>query len=400
MKVFITGIGIISAIGENVSRTIESLISGKTGIGPVRLLDTAHKNDYVAGEVNKSDQELMNHLNLDEKDANRYTRTALLAMTAAKEAYDNVRTGKEKERIRTGVLSANTVGGMSVTELHYPVTEQDKDIRFSLIHSPGHSTEEIARYLNVRDYATTISTACSSSANSIMNAARMIRNGMLDRIIAGGADALSKFTINGFRSLMILDPEQCRPFDEYRKGLNLGEGAAYLVLESEEMVRRYDRRVIAEIKGYANANDAYHQTASSPEGKGAMMAMQNALKISGLKPDDISYINVHGTGTPNNDLSEGMAISGVFDKVPFFSSTKAYTGHTLGAAGAIEAVFSLLAIKHDMIFPNLNWQSPMKEFDFRPVTGLLTNAGVKNVLSNSFGFGGNNTTLIFSSSPA
>ncbi len=397
-RVFVTGFGIISAIGENVSQTTDALISGKGGIGPIKLLNTVHKNDYVAGEVSKSDQELITHLNLDQKNKNSFTRTSLLAMTAAKEAWEQARIGDEKEKIRTGVLSANTVGGMSVTELHYPVTEKDKDIPFSVIHSPGHSTEEIARYLDVQDYVTTISTACSSSSNSIMNAARMIRNGWLDCVIAGGADALSKFTINGFRSLMILDPEQCKPFDENRKGLNIGEGAAYLVLESEELVRRYDRHIIAEIKGYANANDAFHQTASSPEGKGAVMAMNKALQISALKPEEISYINVHGTGTPNNDLSEGMAISRIFGNVPPFSSTKAYTGHTLGAAGAIEAVFSLLAIEHDMVFPNLNWETPMKEFDFKPVTELLTNTDVKNVLSNSFGFGGNNTTLIFSSS--
>ncbi len=395
MRVFVTGFGIISAIGENVSRTIDSLKTGKHGIGKIRLLNTVHKDDFVAGEVNISDEELMLHLGLPEKNNNQYTRTALLAMTAAREAYLNAHIEKDREdNIRTGVLSANTVGGMSVTELHYPVTEADRDIHFSLIHSPGHSTEEIARYLNIRDYVTTISTACSSSANSIMNAVRMIRHGRLDRAIAGGADALSKFTINGFRSLMILDPEQCKPFDEKRNGLNIGEGAAYLVLESEELVNRYNRNIIAEIKGYANANDAFHQTASSPEGKGAVMAMSKALEISRLKPEEISYINVHGTGTPNNDLSEGMALSRLFGRVPPFSSTKAYTGHTLGAAGAIEAVFSILALQEDMVFPNLNWHTPMKELDFTPATEWIPHAGIRNVLTNSFGFGGNNTTLI------
>jgi len=394
-RVYITGIGIISSIGNNVTQTLLSLTSGKHGIGPIRLLDTVHKNEFVAGEVQKSNKELIEALGINERNQNKLTRTALLAMVAAKEAYLNAAI-KEDPGVRTGVLSANTVGGMSLTELHYPANERDKDIRFSLIHSPGNSTEEIARLLGVRDYVTTISTACSSSASSIMNAARMIKHGRLDRAIAGGADALSKFTINGFRSLMILDPEQCKPFDENRKGLNIGEGAAYLVLESESLVKQYNRQVIAELKGYANANDAFHQTASSPEGKGALMAMSKALQTSGLLPNDISYINVHGTGTPNNDLSEGMAISQLFSQIPPFSSTKAFTGHTLGAAGAIEAVFSILALQNDMIFPNLNFHTPMKEFDFIPETELLTNAGIDHVLSNSFGFGGNNTTLIFS----
>ena len=394
-RVYITGIGIISSIGNNVTQTLLSLTSGKHGIGPIRLLDTVHKNEFVAGEVQKSNKELIEALGINERNQNKLTRTALLAMVAAKEAYLNAAI-KEDPGVRTGVLSANTVGGMSLTELHYPANERDKDIRFSLIHSPGNSTEEIARLLGVRDYVTTISTACSSSASSIMNAARMIKHGRLDRAIAGGADALSKFTINGFRSLMILDPKQCKPFDENRKGLNIGEGAAYLVLESESLVKQYNRQVIAELKGYANANDAFHQTASSPEGKGALMAMSKALQTSGLLPNDISYINVHGTGTPNNDLSEGMAISQLFSQIPPFSSTKAFTGHTLGAAGAIEAVFSILALQNDMIFPNLNFHTPMKEFDFIPETELLTNAGIDHVLSNSFGFGGNNTTLIFS----
>ncbi len=394
-RVYITGIGIISSIGSNINQTLHSLTSGKHGIGPIKLLDTVHKNDFVAGEVQKSNEELIEELGLNKGSQNKYTRTALLAMAAAREAYLNAAI-KEEPGVRTGVLSANTVGGMSLTELHYPASVKDKNIRFSLIHSPGNSTEEIARLLSIRDYVTTISTACSSSANSIMNAARMIKQGRLDRVIAGGADALSKFTINGFRSLMILDPEQCKPFDENRKGLNIGEGAAYLVLESESLVKQHNRPVIAELKGYANANDAFHQTASSPDGKGAIMAMSKALDTSGLLPNDISYINVHGTGTPNNDLSEGMAISKLFTQIPPFSSTKAFTGHTLGAAGAVEAVFSILALQNNMIFPNLNLQTPMKEFDFKPETQLSTNVDIRHVLSNSFGFGGNNTTLIFS----
>jgi len=394
-RVYITGIGIISSIGSNITQTLHSLTTNKHGIGPIKLLDTIHKNDFVAGEVPESNKKLIENLGLNERDKNKYTRTALLAMTAAKEAYINAAINEENG-VQTGVLSANTVGGMSLTELHYPATFMDKDIRFSLIHSPGNSTEEIARLLNIRDYVTTISTACSSSANSIMNAARMIKHGRLDRAIAGGADALSKFTINGFRSLMILDPEQCKPFDENRKGLNIGEGAAYLVLESESLVKLHNRQVIAELKGYANANDAFHQTASSPNGKGALIAMSKALQQGDLIPDDISYINVHGTGTTNNDLTEGTAMSQLFNRVPPFSSTKAFTGHTLGAAGAVEAVFSVLSLQNDIIFPNLNLHTSMKEFDFTPETKISKNAGIRHVLSNSFGFGGNNTTLIFS----
>jgi 3-oxoacyl-[acyl-carrier-protein] synthase-1 len=196
---------------------------------------------------------------------------------------------------------------------------------------------------------------------------------------------------------MILDKAGCRPFDENRAGLTLGEGAAYVILESEEIVKTRNKKVLAELTGYANANDAYHQTASSPEGTGAWLAMQQALLLSGLKPEQISYVNVHGTGTQNNDLSEGIALQKIFgEKMPPFSSTKSYTGHTLGAAGAMEAVISVMSISHGILFPNLRFETPMKELDITPLTKVMRNVEVRNVLSNSFGFGGNNSTLILS----
>jgi len=192
-----------------------------------------------------------------------------------------------------------------------------------------------------------------------------------------------------------LDNEPCKPFDENRKGLNLGEGAAYLVLESEDAVRRYSKTIYGEVLGYANANDAYHQTASSPEGNGAVLSMKNALENAHIEPNQVSYINVHGTGTLNNDDSEGTALQTIYgDAVPLFSSTKAFTGHTLGAAGAVEAVFSVWSINERLIFPNLNLKTKIQKFNFSPNVELLTNQEVNIVMSNSFGFGGNNTTLI------
>jgi 3-oxoacyl-[acyl-carrier-protein] synthase-1 len=196
---------------------------------------------------------------------------------------------------------------------------------------------------------------------------------------------------------MILDKEGCRPFDENRAGLTIGEGAAFLVLESEDLAVKQGKKIYGIVSGYANANDAYHQTASSPEGTGASLAMSGALEMSGLKPSDINYINAHGTGTQNNDLSEGIAIQKTFQEhVPPFSSTKSFTGHTLGAAGAIEAVISLLSIQHHCIFPNLRWTDRMKELQIEPVSMLIKDIDVKHVLSNSFGFGGNSSSLIFS----
>jgi 3-oxoacyl-[acyl-carrier-protein] synthase-1 len=286
---------------------------------------------------------------------------------------------------------------MDKTEINFRKYHLGKPYNnFILTHDCGDSTEKIAARLGFRDMVSTISTACSSSANSVMFGARLIRHGLLDRVVAGGTDALSKFTLNGFNTLMILDKHHCRPFDKSRAGLNLGEGAAFLVLESEESLG--GRKPICALTGYANANDAFHQTASSPDGFGPFLSMTAALKSAGLQPSDIDYINAHGTGTDNNDLTEGIAIERIFgEHVPPVSSTKPFTGHTLGAAGAVEAVISALSIAHGTIFPNLNFRDKIEELHFEPVTRTLNGRSLRNVLSNSFGFGGNDSTLILSS---
>jgi len=229
--------------------------------------------------------------------------------------------------------------------------------------------------------------------------AKLIKNGVLDRVIVGGTDSLSKFTLNGFNTLMILTDSYNTPFDNDRKGLNLGEAAAFIVLESDEVVKKENKKVLGYLSGYGNANDAHHQTASSENGQGAYLAMEKALKVSGLDKKNIDYINVHGTATPNNDLSEGIAMIRIFgeNQVPEFSSTKAFTGHTLAAAAGIEAVYSILAMQNNVIFPNLNFKTKMEEFDLTPITELKEK-NINHVLSNSFGFGGNCSTLIFSKS--
>ena len=244
---------------------------------------------------------------------------------------------------------------------------------------------------------TTISTACSSSANAIALGTRMIKQNLLDIAIVGGVDALTKFTLNGFNTLQILDTEQCRPLDESRVGLNLGEGAAYLVLMSENVAKQLNQEIFCNVVGYHNANDSFHQTALSDDAKGPTLAMQGALKKSGLQANDIDYINMHGTGTRNNDNAEGLAIQSIFkDKIPKLSSTKSFTGHTLGASGAVEAVFSALAIKHGIVFPNYSFEQPMENLNIIPERTFKKNQEIKYVMSNSFGFGGNCSSLIFS----
>tara|TARA_R110000851_G_scaffold74253_7_gene163916 strand:- start:717 stop:1919 length:1203 start_codon:yes stop_codon:yes gene_type:complete len=396
--VAITGMGIISAIGNNVAENYSSLLEGRTGISHISKIDTVHKGSIMVGEIEFTNGELEAKLGLSAD--NNYSRTALLGAIAAKEAIANAKITNIKA-YRTGLISSTSVGGMDMTEkFYYDYLESEDNRRYIEGHHAGDSTEKIAEQLGIdQSLATTISTACSSAANAIMFGARLIKTGKLDRVIVGGADCLSKFTINGFKTLMILSDSYNTPFDENRKGLNLGEAAAYLVLESDSLVKKEKKKVLGYVVGYGNANDAYHQTASSENGDGATLAMEKALAVAGLEPKDIDYINAHGTATGNNDLSEGRAIIRVFgEDVPEFSSTKAYTGHTLAAAGAIEAVYAILALQNNIIYPNLNFKTPMKEFSLIPQTTLKDKA-LNTVLSNSLGFGGNCSTLIFSKLP-
>lgn len=396
-KVFVTGIGMITAIGNSVSETMESIYSLRSGIGEISNINTVHKENIPFAEVKATNEELLTIAGIEGQKG--YTRTALLGLIAAKEALACSGIEEMKE-FRTGLISATSVGGMDRSEHFYKDFLKDNNkgkLEDVITHDCGESTEKIADYLAIKDFVTTISTACSSSANSIMLGARMIRSGLIDRVIAGGTDSLTKFTLNGFNTLMILDNEACKPFDDNRNGLTLGEGAGFMVLESEDVVNGKGKDIICELKGYGNACDAFHQTASSPEGYGAYLAIKKALETGNILPGDINYINAHGTGTLNNDLSEGRAIEKIFNsKTPPVSSTKPFTGHTLGAAGGVEAVLSALAIKHQVILPNLNFSEQMKELSFSPVKELLTGVEINNVLSNSFGFGGNNTALIFS----
>lgn len=396
-KIAITGMGIISSIGNNVEENFISLQSGKHGISDIEMFETRHAGAIKTGEIKLSNEELVQQLQLDED--NNVTRTSLLGMIAAKEAVESAGIS-DINGYRTGLISSTSVGGMDITEKYfYSYEDFPEKQKYIDAHDAGNSSLAIAGYLGLKGMVSTISTACSSAANAIMMGAKLIKNGVLDRVIVGGTDSLSKFTLNGFNTLMILTDSYNTPFDNNRKGLNLGEAAAFLVLESEEMVKKENKKVLAYLSGYGNANDAHHQTASSENGQGAFLAMQQALKISGLEKENIDYINVHGTATPNNDLSEGIAMIRIFgeNRVPEFSSTKAFTGHTLAAAAGIEAVFSILAMQNSVIFPNLNFKTKMEEFDLTPVTELKEK-NINHVLSNSFGFGGNCSTLIFSKS--
>lgn len=386
MKIFVTGIGAVTAIGNTAAENLTNLKSGQTGIGK------SLKHHLMLGEVKMSDEEIIQKLNLPEED---YSRTTLLGLIAAKEAWGKNKIAKE---IRTGLIAATSVGGLDKMEDYYlkGQNSENKSLYELQIHDNGRTADSIAKYLKISGCVGTISTACSSGANAIMHGARMMQANKLDRVVVGGSDPLAQYNIKGFSSLMIYDQEICKPFDESRKGLNLGEGAAFLILENEHSLSISGNKPLCEFAGWNNSSDAFHQTASSPDGKGAAMAMIKALEKANLKTDQISYVNAHGTGTGNNDLSESMALKKVFgEKMPPFSSTKGFTGHTLAAAGAIEAVYCVQSILNQAYLPNLNFKNPVKETGLIPETSFTENENIEFVLSNSFGFGGNCTCLIF-----
>ena len=379
--IVITGVGVVSAIGCGKADTLDALRSGRSGVGPVRYLETSLK-EYPVGEVAMSNAQMAARCGAPAT----WPRTTLMSILAIREALAEAGLRSMEGNSSMLLISGTTVGAMDLTEKIYPEYSPD--------HSCGACTDLAALFVGGFDDATTLSTACSSAANAIIYGANLLRSGQCRCVVAGGSESLSNYHLNGFHSLMILDRQPCRPFDESRAGLNLGEGAAYLVLETLEGALNRGAKPLAVLSGFGNACDAFHQTASSENGEGAYLAMTEALKRAGLHPSDIDYVNAHGTGTPNNDASESAALRRVFgDNMPPVSSTKPFTGHTTSASGSIEAVFCLLALQEGFVPAQLNWHTPDPAciVPARPSTGHL-----KHVLTNAFGFGGNDSSLILS----
>lgn len=397
-KVYVTGMGMVSALGIGVDANRDALISRRSGIGYAKHLSSLLRDQLPVGEIDHATDELLQFLQNPGK--LQESRLVLLAAIALQEALVSAGMTLHEQK-KAGFINSTTVGGMADVEYVYEqlidpsIPEISTDLGDSL--DCAHGTEELARHFGLTRFISTVSTACSSSANAIMYGARLIRGGMLDQVICGGVDTLTRFTINGFNSLKNIDRNHCKPFDANRNGLNLGEGAAYLVLESEESICRTGRKPLAQLSGYCNFNEAFHPTAPSPDGDGAYQAMKGAIREAGLATMDISFINAHGTATINNDIAEAFALRRLFgDKIPSFSSTKSYTGHTLAPSGAIEAIYSILSILNNEIYPVLNFKTAMPEVGLEPVTEVIYNARIHHVLSNSFGFGGNNASLLFS----
>jgi 3-oxoacyl-[acyl-carrier-protein] synthase-1 len=399
-KIVVSGMGIVSALGVGKNQTLRALREGVSGIAKIKYLQTEH-TQFPVGEVKPSNEEMMKMLDITTDTP--HTRTSLMGMLALRETLESSSAESNfPPHSRIAFINGTTVGGMDKTEQYYLdfLSNNNRD-EYIAIHDCGACSEMIVDYFgNIFSQVQTISTACSSAANAIMMGAMLVKNGMADAVIAGGCECITKFHFNGFNTLKILDSEPCKPFDANRNGINLGEGAAYIALEREEhfFARCKNKVPLAILSGYANTCDAFHQTASSPEGEGAYLAMKQALETAGLHSSTIDYINAHGTGTTNNDSSEAVAIKRVFeDKIPVVSSTKPFTGHATSAAGGLEAVISILALQNNFIPANLNFHTKPEDLPFDPcVTGHEASPPLKYVLSNSFGFGGNNTSLIFS----
>ncbi len=389
MGIVVTGVGLVSALGVGVEQNLASIRQGVSGIkSRTEYLRTT--NEVPVGELSMSNEEL--HQRLSISPGEHLSRTALLAILAVREALEDAQVDLTR---RVGLISSTSVAGMDLTEHFFEDFIEDESagrLRDVRMHDCAATTQAIMRYCGIKGYSTTISTACSSGANAVIMGAKLLKHGIVDCVVVGGSDALSAFTLNGFKSLMILDQSPCRPFDATRAGLNLGEGAGYLVMQREQEAMKWYCR----LAGSANRNDAYHQTASSVEGDGAYLAMAEALASAGLSPEDVDYINVHGTGTMNNDAAESAAMLRLFaDAVPAFSSTKAFTGHTLAAAGGVEAVLSVMALHRGILYPNLNFREPIEPYGLVPVMEFTQGRDLRCVVSNSFGFGGNCSSLVF-----
>jgi 3-oxoacyl-(acyl-carrier-protein) synthase len=386
----ITGLGIIAAPGCDAGEVWNAIRNGKSGLRPLTLFQSPRYGQIPAGEI---EQDL-----LALGAPSQASRSDQLGWLAAREAIQSSEIDLKNCSDRAGVVLGCSVGGSYDSErfLTALIKQGKMRARPTRFHECASAIHLIADEFGLLGPGMVVSTACSSSALAIATAAEMIMAGEADVMLAGGADSLSRMTWGGFHSLLLVDAAGCRPFDAKRAGTSLGEGAAILVLESEEFAKRRGAKILARLTGWGASCDAHHTTAPHPEGEGAVAAMRSALRRAGLEPSAINYINAHGTGTRDNDIVESKALRAVFgDRMPLFSSTKHFFGHALAASGAIEAVICVEALRHQEIPSNPGFLESDPAIGLEPVT-KFQRASLTHVMSNSFGFGGNNAVLIFS----
>lgn len=404
-RVVVTGIGTINPIGHNVEETWKSIEEGKCGIAPISLFDTKDMKVTLAGEV--KDFNVTKYI--DKKEAKKMDRFIQMGMIASHEAM--LDSGLDINNIdshRFGVIVSSGIGGLGSIEKNYQTGEKRGFDRVSPFFIPMTISNLAAGHIAIAYHAqglcTCPVTACAGGTNAIGDAFRNIRDGYQDVMIAGGCEAsVTPLGIGGFTSMKALsdatDPTRASiPFDKERNGFVMGEGAGILILEELEHALKRGAHIYGEMTGYGASCDAHHITAPLPNGEGGAYAMQNALDDAGISYDVIDYINAHGTSTHLNDLCETEAIKSVFKEHAYklaVSSTKGHTGHCLGAAGGIEAVLSVLALKHNFIPPTLNYQVKDEECDLNVVPNIGVKKDLHYVMSNSLGFGGHNASIIF-----
>ena len=406
-RVVVTGLGAISPIGLDVNETWQAILAGKSGAAPITHFDASDHKTQFAAEVKGFDAEEM----FGRRDARRMDRYAQFALAAALQAVDDAKLEiTDENRDRIGALIGSGIGGIG-TLLEQAEVMQERDAsRVSPFLIPMMLADTapgmIAINLGVRGPNMSVVTACATGSNALGEAAEILRRGSADVMIAGGSEAgIVKLTMAGMNSMGALstrneDPTKAsRPFDANRDGFLMGEGSAVLILETLEHAQARGARILAEISGYGTTDDAYHISAPAEGGEGAALCMQLALENAGLTVNDIGYINAHGTSTDLNDKGETAAIKTVFGERAYqipVSSTKSMTGHLLGASGALEAMFCIKALTEGVLPPTINYETPDPECDLDYVPNKPRKAEVKHALSNSFGFGGHNATLIIS----
>ena len=404
-RVVVTGVGAVSPLGHNAVETWEGMKAGRNGIAPMTSIDTSDMPVKVAGEV--KDFRATDYL--ETKEARRMDRYCQYAVIAGNEAIADADFGDSRpDPYRFGVIIGSGIGGLQtaqdeVTKLNEKGFRKTNPLFIPMMISNMGSGMLAIRH-DLRGHNTSVATACATGSHAIGDAFRLIRHGYADAMLAGGAEgALTRLSLSGFSGLKALtnsdDPDRASiPFDAERSGFVIGEGAGVLVLEDYEHAKARGARIYGEILGYGATADAYHMTAPRPDGAGNIAAMQQALADSGLRPEQIMYINAHGTSTPLNDKAETSAVHAVFGdhaRNMAMSSVKSMTGHLLGAAGAVEAIASLMTIRDGFLPPTINYRVPDPECDIDCVPNEGRHADVDYVLSNSLAFGGHNAALIF-----
>jgi beta-ketoacyl-acyl-carrier-protein synthase II len=404
-RVVVTGLGAVTPLGNSVQQTWEKLINGESGIGELTRLDKEVFPAKVAAELKDFDAEAF----IDKKEARRMDRFTQYAVAAAKMAVEHAELNISEEIAnRVGVWIGSGIGGMATLEEQFTVLKEKGARRVSPFFIPmlipDMAAGQVSIALGAKGVNSCSVTACASGANSIGDAFKVIERGDADVMITGGTEApITQMSLAGFCSAKAVslnpDPKTaCRPFDANRDGFVMGEGSGIIVLEELEHALARGATIYAEIVGYGATGDAHHMTAPAPGGEGGARAMSEALRDAGLQPEAIDYVNAHGTSTDLNDKYETAAIKSVLGDHAYkiaVSSTKSMTGHLLGAAGAVEAIFSVLVIREGIIPPTINYETPDPECDLDYVPNEARRQDVRTVMTNSLGFGGHNTTLIF-----